>query len=108
MESRKDFTTGSILGHILPLAVLTGLYQLLESGYYLADLYWVGGLGEHATAAVTMAGHLQVISMGLALTVMVGATPIVAQAAGARVEAALRPLYDQILLLGLLIGLLFT
>lgn len=108
MSSRKDFTTGSILGHILPLAVLTGIYQLLESGYYLADLYWVGGLGEHATAAVTMAGHLQVVSMGLALTVMVGATPIVAQAAGAKVEAALRPLYDQTLLLGFLIAGVFT
>ena len=108
MSSRKDFTTGSILGHILPLAVLTGIYQLLESGYYLADLYWVAGLGEHATAAVTMAGHLQVISMGLALTVMVGATPIVAQAAGARVESALRPLYNQTLLLGLAIAGAFT
>lgn len=108
MSSRKDFTTGSILGHLLPLAVLTGLYQLLESAYYLTDLYWVGSLGEHATAAVTMAGHLQVISMGLALTVMVGATPIVAQAAGARVEHALRPLYNQTLLLGGAIAIAFT
>ncbi len=108
MSSRKDFTTGSILRHILPLAVLTGVYQLLESGYYLADLYWVSGLGEHATAAVTMAGQLQVISMGLALTVMVGATPIVAQAAGARVEGALRPLFNQTLLLAVTIAAVFV
>jgi putative MATE family efflux protein len=107
-RSGHDYTTGSVLGHILRLSLLTGLYQLLESGYYLADLYWVGRLGQEATAAVTMAGHLQLISMGLAMTLMVGATPIVAQAIGARADRDLRPLYNQTLLLGLSVAALFT
>ena len=105
--SVTDFTTGSVLGHILRLAVFTGIYQLLEVVYYLVDLYFVGRLGAESIAAVTMAGNLQLVSMGLGLTVMVGATPLVARAVGARQGPDLRVLFNQTMLLGFTLAAVF-
>ena len=105
--SVTDFTRGSVLGHILRLAIFTGIYQLLEVVYVLVDLYFVGRMGEQAIAAVTMAGNLQLVSMGLGLTVMVGATPLIARAVGARQGPDLRVLFNQTMLLGFSLAAVF-
>ncbi len=66
----KDLTQGSVLKHLLQMAVFLAVSMAVQTLYLLADLYWVGRLGKEAIAAVGLAGNLTMIV--LALTQMLG------------------------------------
>ncbi len=47
----KDLTQGSIPKHIVEMAVPMGVGMLVQTLYYLVDLYFVGDLGDIALRA---------------------------------------------------------
>jgi hypothetical protein len=49
----KDLTEGSIPAHIVEMAVPMGIGMLVQTLYYLVDLYFVGDLGDVALALNT-------------------------------------------------------
>ncbi len=42
----KDLTQGSIPKHIMMMAIPIGISMLIQTLYYLVDLYFVGRLGK--------------------------------------------------------------
>ena len=67
----KDLTQGPIYRHILAMAAPIATGMLLQTLYYVVDLYFVAQLGDAALAVVSAAGNAMFIV--LALTQMLGA-----------------------------------
>ena len=44
----EDLTTGSLGRHLARTASFMLVTMLLQTRYFLVDLYWVGRLGSHA------------------------------------------------------------
>jgi len=104
----KDLTTGPIRGHLLRTSAFMLASMLVQTAYSLIDLYWVGHLGKDAVAAVTISNNLMLAVMSLTQILSVGTGALVAQAAGRKDEVEMRLLFNQALLLALLLGLLFA
>ncbi len=58
----QDLTRGPIHSHILAMAVPIALNMLVQTLYFIIDLYFVSGLGEAAIAGVSTAGNLFFLS----------------------------------------------
>ena len=61
-----DLTQGSIPRHIVRMSIPMAIGMLFQTLYYLADLYFVGRLGDAAIAGVSAAGNIQCIVMAFA------------------------------------------
>ena len=79
---KNDYTEGSILRSLTKLSIPIILANLLQTAYQLIDTFWVGRLGSHAVAAVSVSFPIVflVISLGGGLT-MAG-TILIAQNKG--------------------------
>ena len=55
----KDLTQGSVTKHLLQMTAFLAISMAVQTLYLLADLYWVGHLGQEAIAALGVAGKLQ-------------------------------------------------
>ena len=53
----KDLTQGSVTKHLLQMTAFLAISMAVQT--LLADLYWVGHLGQEAIAALGVAGKLQ-------------------------------------------------
>jgi MATE family, multidrug efflux pump len=78
----KDLTQGSVTKHLLHMSAFLAASMLVQTLYLLADLYWVGHLGNEAIAAVGVAGNLTMIVLALTQMHGVGTTTLMSQAAG--------------------------
>jgi putative MATE family efflux protein len=104
----KDLTTGPIRGHLLRTGAFMLASMFVQTAYSLIDLYWVGRLGKDAVAAVTISNNLMLAVLALTQILAVGSGALVAQAMGRKDRAEVRLLFNQSLLLALLLGGAFT
>ena len=102
----KDLTQGSIFRHLLQLSSFLAVSMLLQTLYFLVDLYFVSGLGGAAIAGVGLAGNLMMIVLALTQMLGVGTTSLMAQAVGRRDPADAQAVFNQSCLLSLLAGAL--
>jgi putative MATE family efflux protein len=100
----KDMTQGSVTRHLLYMAAFLAVSMLIQTLYLLADLYWVGWLGKEAIAAVGLAGNLMLVVLALTQTLGVGTTTLVSQAAGEKNQARAELVFNQSLVLSLIIA----
>jgi len=103
----RDMTTGSVTRHLLETAGFMLVTMLFQTLYFLVDLYWVGRLGKEAVAAVGVAGNLMFISLAVTQMLGVGATTLISHAVGQRDRERATLLFNQSLLLSLLVAALF-
>jgi putative MATE family efflux protein len=103
----KDMTRGPVLGHILGMASFIALSTMFQTLYLLVDLYFVGRLGKEAIAGVGMAGNLTFLVLALTQALGVGTTVLIAQALGRKDRDRAELLFNQALLLSILVGALF-
>jgi putative MATE family efflux protein len=103
----RDLTTGPVGGHILRFASLIAITTLFQTLYFLADLYFVGRLGPAAIAGVGLAGNLMLIVLALTQALGAGATSHVAQALGRRDRDRAELMFNQAILLGSLVGVVY-
>lgn len=103
----RDLTGGSIRSHLLRMSGFMLLTMLVQTAYGLIDIFWVGRLGRDAVAAVALGSNLMMALMAVAQTLSVGATALVAQAAGRKDFAEARRLFTQSQLLSALLALAF-
>src|SRR5262249_25188665 len=82
----------------------TTVFQTL---YFLVDLYFVGRLGRDAIAGVGLAGNVSMIVLALTQTLGIGATPLVAQAMGARNRDRAEIVFNQAFVLSSISGVIF-
>ena len=100
----KDLTRGSVLSHVLAMAVpiFAGLVLVLLCG--LIDLYFVSGLGEAAIAGVGAAGNAGFLVNALTQVVSVGTLAAVSQAVGRKNQTDANFIFNQSLGLSVACG----
>ncbi|MBA3962877.1 MAG: MATE family efflux transporter [Chthoniobacterales bacterium] len=101
----NDLTQGSVFKHLIQMASFLAVSMAVQTLYLLADLYWVGRLGKEAIAAVGVAGNLNMIVLGLTQMLGVGTTTLIAQAAGRKDQPRAELVFNQSLVMSLLVGL---
>ena len=91
----KDLTQGSIVSHIAVMApqIFAGMILMMLCG--LIDLYFVGGLGEAAIAAVGAAGNVGFLINALTQILSVGTVSLISQAVGRKDRADANLVFNQ-------------
>jgi putative MATE family efflux protein len=107
MSAMKDMTRGPVLGHIVGMASFIAMSTMFQTLYLLVDLYFVGRLGKEAIAGVGMAGNLTFLVLALTQALGVGTTALIANALGRKDRDHAELLFNQALVLSVLVGLLF-
>ena len=79
----RDLTRGPLLGHIAAMATPIAVGMLVQTLYYLVDLYFVSRLGEAALAGVSAAGNAMFLVLALSQALSVGTIAVVSHAVGA-------------------------
>lgn len=77
-----DLTQGPIRQHLVRMAVPMAVGMLMQTMYFLVDLYFVGRLGDAALAGVGAAGTLTMVVIALTQVLGVGTVALIAQAVG--------------------------
>lgn len=78
----KDLTQGPIAGHLLRMAAFIGFGMLVQTLYYLVDLYFVSAIGKEAVAGVGGAGNAMYIIVGLTQILGIGTVTLISHAVG--------------------------
>ncbi|MGE5542306.1 MAG: MATE family efflux transporter [Bacillota bacterium] len=106
----KDFTTGSIMKHLLEFSTPLFLGNLLQALYNTVDSIWVGRfLGPQALGAVSLSFPIVFTLISLAIGLSLATTVLVSQYFGAGDRDSLnKTMYTSITFIGLLgIGMSF-
>jgi putative MATE family efflux protein len=98
----KDLTQGSIGAHLTQMSLFIGAGMLIQTLYYLVDLYFVAGLGEHALAGVSAAGNAFFIVLALTQVLGVGTVTLIAHAVGRKDAHDANLIFNQSLVLSTL------
>src|SRR5205085_2349842 len=101
----KDMTRGSVIKHLLEMSAFIAVSMLIQTLYLLADLYWVGGLGKEAIAAVGLSGNLMMIVMAVTQALGVGTTTLIAQATGRKDQSHAELAFNQSFVLSIMVGI---
>lgn len=83
----RDLTQGPITGHLLSMAAFIGIGLVVQTLYFLIDLYFVSRLGPAAIAGVSSAGNVFFLAMTASQLIQVGAMALIAQATGRKDQA---------------------
>ena len=78
----KDLTRGSIPRHLVEMSVPIAVGLLVQTLYYLVDLYFVARLGDAAIAGVSAAGNLWFIVLALTQVLGVSTVALMSHAVG--------------------------
>jgi putative MATE family efflux protein len=102
----RDLTQGSIPRQIVAMAVPIFAGMLLQTLYYIVDLFFVSRLGDAAIAGVSAAGNVTFLVFALTQMLGVGVVALIAQAVGRKDVAEANLVFNQSLVLSLLCAVL--
>lgn len=91
----KDLTTGRIETHLARMSGAILLNMLAGNLFALINLYWLGRLGPHAQAAVTLAGFPMMLLLTLMPIVGVGAGILISHAVGGGDRARANRIFNE-------------
>ena len=94
-----DLTVGPVRRHLLAMAAPIAAGMLMQTLYYLVDLYFVGRIGDAALAGVGAAGNVMMIIVALTQVLGVGTVALIAQAVGRKDAADANLVFNQSLLM---------
>jgi putative MATE family efflux protein len=100
----RDLTTGPIGRHLLGMAAFIAIGLIVQTLYFLVDLYFVAHLGKAAIAGVSSAGSSTFIVMAASQLVAVGSLSLISQAIGRKDDTDGQLVFEQALTLSLLMG----
>jgi hypothetical protein len=95
----KDLTQGSIPRHLIGMAAPMIIGMLVQTLYYLVDLYYVSRLGNAAVAGVGAAATYALAVMALTQVFSVGTVALIARSVGAKDRASANLVFNQSLVL---------
>lgn len=102
----KDLTQGPITAHLLRMAGFIAFGMLVQTAYYLVDLYFVAGIGKEALAGVSGAANAMFIVIGLTQVLGVGTVTLISHAVGRNDPADANLVFNQSLSLAATIATL--
>lgn len=91
----RDLTVGPVRRHVVQMALPMAAGMIFQTAYYLVDLFFVGRLGDVAIAGVSTAGTVQFIVLAVTQVLGIGATALIAQAAGRKDFSDVRAIFQQ-------------
>jgi putative MATE family efflux protein len=97
----KDLTHGPIRGHLVAMALPTMVGMLVQTLYFMVDLYFVSGLGKDAIAGVSAAGNVMMGVLALTQMLSVGTVSLISHAVGAKDQPLAVRVFNQSLLVAL-------
>jgi len=97
----RDLTRGSISGLIMAMAVPIFMGMLLQTLYYIVDLYFVSRIGNDAIAGVSAAGNVMFVVLALTQMLSTGIVALISQAVGRKDEHGANVVFNQSLALSL-------
>lgn len=100
-----NLTEGSISRHLLVMAVPMAIGMVVQTMYYLVDLYFVARLGDTAIAGVSAAGNATFIILALAQMLTVGTVTMVSHAVGKKDREQANLVFNQSVVLAGLFAL---
>ena len=98
----KDLTQGPIPRHLVEMAVPIAIGLLLQTLYYLVDLYFVASLGDAAIAGVSAAGNVWFIVLALTQVLGVSTVALMSHAVGRKDRAEANHVFNQAIALAAL------
>ncbi|MEA1927493.1 MAG: MATE family efflux transporter [Candidatus Auribacterota bacterium] len=107
MKPSRDLTEGSIFRSVIHLGVPTIAISLLQSGFNLVDMFFVGKLGPTALAAVTISGIVIALLITLAVGISIGTLSLVARFWGAKSYRQAALVVGQSFYISLLLSIFF-
>ncbi len=99
----RNLTTGSISTHLLLMALPMAVGMIVQTLYYLVDLYFVARLGDAALAGVSAAGNIYFLVMAFTQILNVGTVALVAHAVGRDDRVSANQIFNQSVGLALLL-----
>jgi MATE family, multidrug efflux pump len=102
----RDLTQGFIPRQIIAMALPIFAGMLLQTLYYLVDLYFVSRIGDAAIAGVSAAGNVMLIVFALTQMLGVGIVALISQAVGRKDASEANLVFNQALVLSLLCAVL--
>jgi putative MATE family efflux protein len=102
----RDLTQGSIPQQIIAMAVPIFAGMLLQTLYYMVDLFFVSRLGDAAIAGVSAAGNVTFLVFALTQMLGVGVVALISQAVGRKDAGEANLVFNQSLVLSLLCAVL--
>ena len=102
----KDLTQGPISRLLVAMAVPIAIGMLFQTLYFIVDLYFVSRLGDAAIAGVSTAGTVSFVILALTQMLGVGTVALVSQAAGRKDRAEANLVFNQSVLLSVILGAL--
>jgi putative MATE family efflux protein len=103
---KGDLTQGPVLTQLLAMAAPIAIGMILQTMYFLIDLYFVSRLGETAVAGVSAAGNLSFVILGLTQMLSIGMIALIAQAVGRKDDADANLIFNQSASLGALLAVI--
>ena len=100
----QDLTQGSIPKHIVHMSIPISVGMVVQTLYYLVDLYFVGELGDVALAGVSAAGNLTFLVIALTQILSVGSVSLISQAVGRKDQVEANLIFNQSLLISVIFG----
>lgn len=101
----RDLTKGPIPRHVLAMSLPVAAGMLLQTLYYLVDLYFVARLGDAAMAGVSAAGNVMFIVMALTQMLGVGTVALVSHAVGRSDRSDANHVFNQSVVLSVVCAL---
>jgi putative MATE family efflux protein len=108
-EFGRDFSKGSIPRHLLAFSIPMLLGNLIQIGYSLINIIWVGHLvGENAVGAVGISFPILFILIGFAMGITLATTILVSQYYGARDYEMVKKVVNNSFSWPLIVGVVLT
>ncbi|HEX3047188.1 MAG TPA: MATE family efflux transporter [Bacillota bacterium] len=105
----KDLTVGSIPRHLLAFSVPMLLGNLLQTGYSIINMIWVGNIvGENGVGATAVSFPIIFILIGLAAGATMATSVLVSQAYGAKDYEKVERVVDTSVTISLILSVVLT
>jgi putative MATE family efflux protein len=101
----KDLSQGSISKNIIFMAVPVAIGMLVQTLYFLIDLYFVGELGKDALAGVSAAGNATFLVIAFTQILGVGTVALISHAVGRKDKLRANLVFNQSLTIAVLMAL---
>ena len=100
----RDLTQGPIFRHLVHLSVPIAVGMLLQTLYFLVDLYFVSALGDAAIAGVSAAGNVMFVAFALTQALSVSTGTLVSHAVGRKDRAEANHVFNQSVVIAALLA----
>jgi putative MATE family efflux protein len=101
----KDLTQGSIPKHLINMALPMMIGMLIQTLYFIVDLYFVGKLGASALAGLSLAGNAMFLIFALTQILNVSTAALISHAVGAKDQSDANLTFNQSMMVSTVVGI---